>query len=135
MSYQQITILGNLGRDPEMRYTQSGTPVTSFSVATSQRWTDKDGNKQEKTVWFRVTAWRKLAELCSQYLTKGRQVLVVGEMEEPHVFQDKSGEYRSSLELTARTIQFLGGRGESTGSPDHSSAEAPNLDNVETVPW
>ena len=134
MSYQQITILGNLGRDPEMRYTQSGTPVASFSVATSQRWTTQDGNKQEKTVWFRVSAWRKLAELCEQYLAKGRQVMVVGEMEEPHVFQDKSGEYRSSLELTARTIQFLGGRGESTGSPDHSS-QSLDLDNVESVPW
>ena len=106
--YQQITIVGNLGRDPEMRYTASGTPVTSFSVAVSRQWTGQDGQKQEKTVWFRVTAWRQLAELCSQYLAKGRKVLVVGEMEEPSIWTDKQGKPRSSLELTAREVKFLG---------------------------
>ena len=108
--YQQITIVGNLGRDPEMRYTASGVPVTSFSVAVSRRWTGQDGQRQEKTVWFRVTAWRQLAELAGQYLSKGRQVMVVGEMEEPSVWTDQQGNNRSSLELTARTIQFLGNR-------------------------
>ena len=110
--YQQITIVGNLGRDPEMRYTASGTPVTSFSVAVSRQWTGQDGQKQEKTVWFRVTAWRQLAELCSQYLAKGRKVLVVGEMEESSIWTDKQGNPRSSLEVTAREIKFLGQRDE-----------------------
>ena len=81
--YQQMTIVGNLGSDPEMRYTATGVPVTSFSVAVSRSWTNQQGERQEKTTWFRVSAWEKLAELCSQYLTKGRQVLVVGEIEEP----------------------------------------------------
>lgn len=93
--YQQITLIGNLGTDPEMRYTQSGVPVTTFSLAVTRRWSGQDGQRQEKTIWFRVTAWRKLAEFSSQYLTKGRQVLVVGEMEEPRVWTDsRSGEAR-----------------------------------------
>ena len=73
--YQQITLIGNLGRDPEMRYTPSGQPVTNFSVAVTRAWVGQDGQRQEKTVWFRVTAWRKLAEQASQYLTKGSKVL------------------------------------------------------------
>lgn len=110
--FQQIILVGNLGRDPEMRYTPSGVPVTDFSVAVSRRWTGQDGQQQEKTVWFRVTAWRRQAELASQYLTKGRQVMVIGEVEEPDVWQDREGNYRSNLQVTARTIQFLGGRGD-----------------------
>ena len=81
--YQQITLIGNLGRDPEMRYTPSGVPVTNFSIAVSRSWTGNDGQRQEKTVWFRVAAWQRQAETCNQYLTKGQRVLVVGEMEEP----------------------------------------------------
>jgi len=110
MSYQQITIVGNLGRDPEMRYTASGVPVTSFSVAVNKKWTSQDGQRQEKTTWFRVTAWRKLAETASQYLTKGQQVLVVGEMDEPNVWTDQNGNLRARLEITARDIRFLGSR-------------------------
>ena len=74
--YQKLIIVGNLGRDPEMRYTPDGTPVTNFSVATNRRWTDASGQQQERTVWFRVSAWRRLAETCNQYLSKGRQVMV-----------------------------------------------------------
>jgi single-strand DNA-binding protein len=69
--YQRLVLVGRLGRDPEMRYTPDGTPVTSFSVATDRRWTDASGQQQERTVWFRVTAWRRLAETCNQYLRKG----------------------------------------------------------------
>ena len=111
--YQQITLIGNLGRDPEMRYTASGVPVTNFSVATSQSWTGSDGQRQEKTVWFRVTVWRKQAESCNQYLTKGQRVLVVGEMEEPYVWTDDTGNARASLQMTARNVQFLNTRAES----------------------
>lgn len=110
--FQQITIVGNLGQDPEMRYTPSGVPVTTFSVATNRRWTGQDGQTQEKTVWFRVTAWRRDAELASQYLSKGRQVLVIGEMEEARPWTDRDGNTRASLEVTARTIRFIGGRGD-----------------------
>ena len=113
--FQQITIVGNLGNDPEMRYTASGVPVTSFSVATNRRWTSQDGQRQEKTIWFRVTAWRKLAELASQYLTKGQKVLVIGEIEEPSTWVDRDGNHRVSLEVTARDIRFLGSRDDAMG--------------------
>ena len=76
--YQQITLVGNLGNDPEMRYTPSGVPVVSFSLAVNKSWTTPDGQRQDRTTWFRVTAWRKTAEIVSQYLTKGRQVLIIG---------------------------------------------------------
>lgn len=111
--YQQITLVGNLGRDPEMRYTPSGVAVTNFSVATSRSWTGQDGQRQEKTVWFRVAAWRGLAETCNQYLTKGQRVLVVGEVEEPSTWTDQEGNTRASLEVTARTVRFLNTRAES----------------------
>ena len=104
--YQQITLIGNLGRDPEMRYTPSGTAVTNFSIATSRSWTGQDGQRQEKTVWFRVNAWDRLAETCNQYLTKGQKVLVVGEVEEPNIWTDREGNARASLDVRARTVQL-----------------------------
>ncbi len=114
--YQKLILIGRLGRDPEMRYTPDGTPVTSFSVATDRRWTDANGQQQSRTVWFRVTAWRRLAETCNQYLTKGRLVMVEGELMEPRVFQGRDGEWRASLDVTASAVKFLGGRGEA-GAP------------------
>lgn len=112
--YQNTIVIGHLGKDPEMRYTPSGVPVTSFSVATSRRWTNANGEQQEKTTWFRVTAWRKLAELCNQYLTKGRLVMVEGEVE-ASAWTGQDGQARATLELTARNVKFLGGRGEQGG--------------------
>ena len=108
--YQQITLVGNLGNDPEMRYTGSGVPVTSFSLAVNRTWVNQEGERQDKTTWFRVTAWRKLAETTSQYLTKGRQVLVIGEVEEPSTWTDRDGNHRASLEVTAQNIKFIGSR-------------------------
>lgn len=110
--YQQVTLIGNLGRDPEMRYTPTGVPVTNFSIAVTRTWVNQDGQRQEKTIWFRVVAWRKLAELCSQYLTKGNKVLVVGQLEEPSTFTDRDGKTRVSLEVTADTVRFLTPKGE-----------------------
>ena len=121
--YQKVIIVGNLGRDPEMRYTPDGTPVTSFSVATSRRWTDASGQAQERTVWFRVTAWRRLAETCHQFLAKGRQVLVEGEISTPRPYQGRDGEWRASLDVRAWTVKFLGGRGE--GADTTISSEEP----------
>lgn len=115
--FQQITLLGNLGSDPEMRYTPTGKAVASFSLAVNRVFS-RDGERQEKTVWFRVTAWERDAELVSQYLTKGRQVLIVGEVEEARPFTDRDGNQRASLEVTARTIRFVGGRGDGTGGTD-----------------
>ena len=106
--YQKTIVVGNLGRDPEMRYTPSGTAVTNFTVAVNRRYTGKDGETREKTTWFRVTAWDKLAELCNQYLSKGRLVLVEGEIE-ASAFTGQDGDPKASLELTARNVRFLGG--------------------------
>ena len=110
--FQQIMLIGNLGRDPEMRYTSTGVPVTSFSMAVSRRWTGQDGQQQEKTVWFRVSTWRKQAEVANQYLTKGSKVLVIGEIEEPRIYTAQDGTQRTSLEVNAQQIKFLSPRGE-----------------------
>jgi len=109
--YQKTLVIGYLGRDPEMRYTPTGVPVTSFSVATTRKWTNANGEQQEKTTWFRVTCWRKLAELTAQYLQKGRMVLVEGDID-AQAWTDKEGHPRASLELTATGVRFLGARGE-----------------------
>lgn len=131
--YQKVTLIGRLGRDPEMRYTPDGTPVTSFTVATDRRWTDASGQQQERTVWFRVTAWRRLAETCNQYLAKGRLVYVEGELSEPKPFQGRDGEWRASLDVTAREVRFLSGRGEGGGprAAEGGDEVAPILDEEE----
>ena len=111
-----MTVVGNLGNDPEMRYTPSGVPVTRFSVATNRRWTSADGSPGEETTWFRVSAWRGLAETCNQYLSKGRQVLVEGRLSPdresggPRIWTGNDGVPRSSYEITALEVKFLGGR-------------------------
>lgn len=110
--YSQTTIVGFLGSSPEMRYTGTGTPVTSFSVAVSEKWTAQDGTQQEKTTWFRVAAWNKLAETCANYLDKGRQVMVIGKMQQPNVWTDKEGNSRANLELKAFQVKFLGKAGD-----------------------
>lgn len=110
--YQNTVVVGRLGRDPEMRYTPDGTPVTSFSIATTRKWTNAEGQPQEKTTWFRVTAWRKLAETCNQYLTKGQLVLVAGDIDASAWSDKTSGEPRATLELRAWTVRFLSAKGE-----------------------
>ena len=129
--YQQITLIGNLGNDPEMRYTPSGVPVTTFNLAVNRRWTGQDGQQQDKTTWFRVTAWRKTAELANQYLTKGRQVLVVGEVEEARAYIDRDGNPRGSLEVTANNIKFIGQRGDSAMSAPMPAGAGAHGDNPE----
>jgi single-strand DNA-binding protein len=120
--YQKTIVVGHLGRDPEMRYTPSGVPVTSFSIATTRKWTNANGEQQEKTTWFRVTCWRKTAELAAQYLAKGRPVLVEGDID-ASAWMDKEGNPRSSLELTATVVRFMGGRGDA-GEGGGNSAPA-----------
>lgn len=133
--YQNLTLVGNLGGDPEMRYTPSGLPVATFSLAVSRSWVT-DGQKQEKTVWFRVTCWRKLAETVSQYLTKGKQVLVVGEIEEARAYTDKQGNTRASLEVTAQTVRFIGQRGDAGSNGNHADpTDSINTPDEEPVPF
>ncbi|MBE0680420.1 MAG: single-stranded DNA-binding protein [Anaerolineales bacterium] len=123
MSYQKIIITGNLGRDPEMRYTPSGQAVTSFSVAVNESYTNANGEKIKKTIWFRVTAWGKQAEICNQYLKKGQQVLVDGRMSAdpttggPKIWTKQDGTAGSSFEVTASTVRFLSSRGEGEAGP------------------
>jgi single-strand DNA-binding protein len=129
--YQKLIIVGNLGRDPEMRYTSDGTPVTNFSVATNRRWTNADGSPGEETIWFRVSAWRRLAENCNQYLQKGRQVLIEGRLKPdpatggPRMWTGNDGVARASYEVTALAVKFLGGRGEAPPSEVAGAPEEP----------
>lgn len=106
--YQQITVVGNVGRDPELRYTPQGFAVCDFSVAVNRR-TGTGPEATDETTWFRITCWRQLAETVAKYVKKGRQVLVVGEIA-VSAYTDKQGEAAATLELTARTVKFLGAR-------------------------
>ena len=115
MSWHQTIIVGNLGGDPELRYLQSGQAVCNFSVAVSERWRDRQsGEQREKTTWYRVAAWGGLGETCNQYLARGRQVMVVGNVA-ARGYINNNGEAAASLDLTARDVRFLGGRNEGDG--------------------
>ena len=126
--YQKTIVVGHLGRDPEMRYTQDGVPVTNFSVATNRKWTGQDGTPQEKTTWFRVAVWGKQAETCNQYLSKGQLVLVEGEVGASAWMPKDGGDPRATLELRAWTVKFLGRRepsvAELEGPPPEIEEEA-----------
>ncbi len=119
--YQQITIVGYLGRDPEMRFTSSGQAVTSFSVATSRSYTTNAGQKVDESTWFRVSVWGAQAESCNQYLSKGSPVLVVGRIQpdpqtgNPRVFTRKDGSTGASFEINARNVRFLPRGGDGRG--------------------
>lgn len=126
--YQYTIIIGNVGRDPELRYTASGVAVCDFSVAVTRRWNDRATNEQrEKTTWFRVSAWRNLAETANQYVRKGMQIMVAGEVD-ASAFMGQDGQPRASLELTARDIKFLGRRSEAEeGAAEYPAADAEDL--------
>ncbi len=115
--YQKVTIIGNLGGDPEMRYMPDGTAVTSFSVATNRKWKNKNGEPGEETVWLRVSAWRRLAETTHQYLSKGRQVFVEGRLTAdketggPRVWTGNDGQPCAGFELMALAVKFLSSGG------------------------
>ena len=110
MSWHQTIIVGNLGGDPELRYMQSGRAVCNFSVAVSERWRDRQTEEQrEKTTWYRVAVWGNQAEPCNTYLARGRQVMVIGNVQ-ARGYVNNNGEAAASLDLTAREVRFLGGR-------------------------
>ena len=110
MSLNRVLIIGNLGRDPEVRFTPSGKAVGRFPVATSDVWTDTEGQRQERTEWHNVVVWGKQAETCGQYLAKGRQVFVEGSVR-TRQYDDKEGNKRYITEIVARDVRFLGGGG------------------------
>ncbi|MFN0119351.1 MAG: single-stranded DNA-binding protein [Blastocatellia bacterium] len=122
-SFNKITIVGYLGRDPELRYTPQGTAVCSFSIATTERRKDKSGEMQDQTTWFKVAAWNRLAEVANQYLSKGKQVYIEGRLRTEE-YTDKEGKLRTSLEVTANDIQFIGARGDEAGMSSGASAPA-----------
>ena len=152
--FQRVTIIGRVGQDPEMRYTKDQTPVASFSVATTSTlskatrpecpagWKESyNGKNWELTTWWRVTCWRGLAETVNQYLEKGRQVFVEGEMngealngtQNPRVWTGSDGVAKASYEITARTVKFLGGRDDSAGAA--TAAPESNLFEDESLPF
>jgi len=105
-----LILIGNLGSDPELWHTAAGTPVCSFRMAVNKKYTTTDGEQREKSTWFRVTVWKNLAELVNKYLTKGSQVFVLGEIEDPSMYTNRAGEPAASLEVTSHLVKFLSTR-------------------------
>jgi single-strand DNA-binding protein len=138
--YHTLIIVGNVGKDPEMRYTPSGQAVTSFSVATNRQYTASNGEQVKETIWFRVSAWGKQAEVCNQYLRKGSKVLIEGRLTPdkntggPRIWSKQDGTAGASFEVTASTVRFLSSRGEGEGGPvaggDMGMAEMPPEDDI-----
>ena len=124
----KVMIIGNLGRDPEMRYTSSGRPVTSFSVATSRSWTTAEGERRTETEWFNIVAWANLAEICNKYLKKGHQVYIEGRLQTRH-WEDEEGNKRVATEVVAREMIMLNEKRDKT-----EGASEPDSDNEEAYP-
>lgn len=122
-SVNKAIIIGNLGQDPELRYTASGAAVASLSIATNERWKDKDGNWQDRTEWHRVSVWGRTAENCGKYLAKGRSVYVEGRIQ-TRKWEDKEGQTRYTTEIVAQNVTFLSG--ESNGDFSGSPAPSPS---------
>ena len=124
----KVIIVGRLGKDPEVRYTPSGAAVANFTVATSEEWKDKEtGEKQERTEWHRIVAWRRLGEICGEYLHKGKEVYIEGRLQ-TRSWEDRDGNTKYTTEIVAQNMQMLGsagkkGRAESSG--EHSPSEEP----------
>ena len=131
----KMLAIGNLGTDPEMRYLPSGVPVTSFRLATTRRYTASDGERREETEWFTVNAWRNLAELCNQYLTKGRRVYVEGRLNS-RSWQGQDGQTRFNNEITADQVLFLGGTGDQVHVGDGGTPlPVAEEEDAEDLPW
>lgn len=142
--YQHLTIVGNLGRDPEMRYTPSGTPVTNLNVATSRTYKDNNGQQVKETTWFRVSVFGKMAENCAQYLQKGRMVLVEGRLTPdkqtggPRIWDKQDGTKGASFEVFATNVRFMPSGQRAEGGPpvtDEEIAGAPETVGDEEIPF
>jgi single-strand DNA-binding protein len=139
-SVNKVILIGNLGRDPELRYTPGGQAVANFTLATNERFSTKDGEKQERTEWHRIVAWGRTGEICAQYLSKGRSVYVEGRLQ-TREWEDKEGQKRKTTEIVANTVQFIGGRGEGgpaappTGSGGSGGGFEPGPPPADEVPF
>lgn len=122
----KVILVGNLGKDPELRHTPQGQAVATFSIATSESWNDKSGQKQERTEWHRIVVWGKQAELCSKYLSKGRKAYIEGRLQ-TRAWDDKEGQKRYTTEIVANTVQFLDSNASRGSSMDggHGGGEDP----------
>ena len=130
----KVILIGNLGADPELRYTPSGRAVVNFNLATSRTWNNRDGEKQEETEWHRIVAWDKLAEICGEYLKKGAQTYVEGRLQ-TRSWEDKNGVKRYTTEAVVSEMRMLGSRQDtgssgSSGSSKSSEAPSPPPDNL-----
>lgn len=124
-NFNSVVIVGRLTRDPELKYAPSGAPVCGFTVATTHKYTQDDGSKAESTTFLDVSAWRRLAEICSQFLKKGREVLVMGSLRQSRWVDPKTNQSRSKIRVVAQNVQFFWGRdGAKAGSADDAPAEA-----------
>jgi len=138
--YQQITVVGRLGRDPEMRYTPAGAAVTTFSIATDRQYAGADGQQVKETTWFRVQVWNKMAEACNNYLTKGKLVMVVGRLVVdaktggPRLWKDRDELVRASFEITASTVRFLSPKDDAT-AVDASAEVGDEAPPAEDIPF
>ena len=128
--FNKIMVIGNLGNDPEMRYTANGNPVTTFNIATNRNYTGSDGERRKETEWFRVTTWSQLAELCNQYLSKGRLAYVEGRLRS-NSWESPQGETRFSNEINADRVLFLD---RSPSAESTSSMNSPE-EGAENLPW
>ena len=134
--YHKIFLLGNLGRDPELRHTSDGTAVTTLNIATSENWTSKDGEAMERTIWWRASVWGRAAEAAAQYLSKGRQVFVECTMQpdpetgNPRIFTRNDGTTGSSYEVRAGIVKFIGGRSGS-GADETVVGDEPPAEEIE----
>jgi single-strand DNA-binding protein len=124
MSFNKIILVGNLGRDPELRYTPQGTPVCSFTLATNEKRKDRTGEIQDATTWFRVTLWGRQAETASQYLTKGRPVYIEGRLRVEE-WTDRDNKQRYTLEVHATDMQFIGGGRSEEAAPQSATRPSP----------
>lgn len=124
-SLNKVQLIGNLGRDPEVRYTKAGKAVASFSMATMEKWKDDAGNKNEKTEWHRIIAWGKLGEICGEYLNKGSSVYIEGKIQ-TREWTDKDGNKRQTTEIVASQMIMLGGSSSSLNNSDSSDDQLPD---------
>jgi single-strand DNA-binding protein len=127
-NFNSVVVVGRLTRDPELRYTPSGAPVCSFSIATSRRYVKEDGRRAEATTFLDVDVWRRMAEICKQFLRKGREVLVLGSLRQSRWKDPKTQESRSRIRIVAQQVQFLGGRREAEGGAAAGAPEEPGAE-------
>jgi single-strand DNA-binding protein len=133
----KVILIGNVGRDPELRYTASGQPVANFSLATSEAWTNRDGEREQRTEWHRIVAWGRLAEICGEHLSKGKQVYIEGRLQ-TRDWEDREGNKRRTTEITAQQLLMLGRRGDAPGggvSEGEGPAEPDAEEGSDDIPF